>query len=566
MRVLWAVVFGVGFASPAVAVEGSPDLNCDGGINVTDVQIVILGALNIPLSSSIDANSNGIHDSCEVGGPVPDPVADTNDNGIGDICESLPLVADVSCSGSPCSNCPAEPTGCDGSSGFGVDENFASSGGCGSPFVMTANPSENQGLQIGLALVKDKMLSNGVGGDGPEPISFLMSGSGILNRYGHEISTLSAYTGYLGSFSVGNGNFLERGFKFGGSTSSSTADFNDGLSDKDFWEVQGVTGTYDAIGQESEYIEALFSNGTWKRFLMASFYHSDELGNGADFPKGVRIALTEITELDGSGSSDDVRYRLILLVSPATTAVGTGTFGPLLYDGGEKSNHAGGLVWYRGEDGKNLLYVPDTKTGIRIFDLDQILEVSNTDDKEAIGIEGDGTYSAYGYRYVLPEVARYRLCSSSCCVRFSTLSLDRSSETHHLVVGEYDADSDKNRVIRWPLNHKTGLPLTQEPADGSGTPVWVASASYGTGISKVQGALMLGDHVFISTTQTGSEGLSYTHGKCFHADYHGGDFKSTMCPSYPEDLYYDGVGIWTCTEKPTNRYCVRYNRGEFSDL
>ena len=77
---------------------------------------------------------------------------------------------------------------------------------------------------------------------------------------------------------------------------------------------------------------------------------------------------------------------------------------------------------------------------------------------------------------------------------------------------------------------------------------------------------MLGDHVFLSTTQTTSQGLSYAHGKCFHANYHGGDFESTMCPSYPEDLYFDGVGIWTCTEKPTNRYCVRYNRGEFSDL
>lgn len=567
MKSVWILGLIVAFfcvPADTWAVEaGSPDLNCDGVRNVLDVQIAILGALDVALSPDVDGD--GIHDGCAPWSN--DVLADDNNNGVLDGCESLPAVADISCGSAlqVCGNCPSSPSKCTGGTvGYSVDEVFVPSSGCGSPFALYRDMETENTMTSALGQIVSLMQSNGTSADGLTSLEDLVTGNGLLNRYGDEVSSIPSYSVYVGSFSVGSNTLLDRAFRWGGSSGSSTADFNDGLFDKDFWEVQGVTGTYDAIGTVSENFGTALSPKE-KRLLLTSFYHSDELGNGTDFPKGVRVALTDITSLDGVGSDDEPRYRLMLLVSPGFSG-NTPTFAPLTYDSGLVSNHAGGLVWYRGENGHDYLYVPDTSTGIRVFDLSQILRVSDVSDKESIGAESGNTYSAYSYQYVVPEVARYRLCGSSCCVRFSSISLDRSTTPHSIVAGEYDSVSDTNRMTRWPLNHKTGLPLHQKEADGGPRDMWVASDTYSTGVSKIQGVLTLDGHAYITTTQTENSGLTFTHAKCFHANFLGGRLRGSVCPSYSEDLYYDGEGIWTCTEKPGNRYCVRFDRDEFSRL
>jgi len=558
-------LFGLILAPTHVWGEGfyGSDVNCDGGVNVLDVQWVILGVFGAPLSPSQDANQDGIHDNC----PDPDVnlAADYNGNGTLDVCEDTPLVAEVSCGGSPCANCPPSPSQCDGgNSGFNIPSVYAPVSGCGSPFVMYRDTVDEENMKGALGDVISRMNANGVPGDGPASLGIIGSSNTLLNRFGKEVSSIPSYTGYFGSFPVGNGEFIERAFRFGGSSSSSTADFEDGGSDKDYWEVQGVTGNHDATGETLETFGTLIP-GDGKRFLMVSFYHSDELGDGTDFPKGVRIAFIDWTSVDGSGSDDTPKYRLFLLVSPSWSG-GKGTFGPVLYDGGTTSNHAGGLAWFRGKNGSEYLYVPDTSSGIRVFDLNETLRVTETSNKKAIGRDSNDLYSAFGYQYVIPEVARYRLCNSSCCARFSTLSMDRSSNPPALVTGEYDNVSDSNRVVRWPLNEETGLPLHQSEADGGDEELWVATAAFLPGVSRVQGALMIGEHAFITTTQSHTEDGIYAHGKCFHANFTGGTVSSDVCPSYPEGMYFDGEGIWTCTEKPGNRYCVRMSREEFSSF
>ena len=542
---------------------GYSDLNCDGAVNVLDVQWVILGALGAPLSASLDANQDGVHDGCGLGPPLP--VIDENGNGVFDLCESTPMVADVTCGQAVCGNCPSAPSKCPGGEdGYDMPSKLAPVEGCGSPFVMYRDEADEAQMKGALNDVIVRMNANGVPGDGLAEIGIIGNSNTLMNRSGKEVSSIPAHTGYFGSFSVGEDEFIEQAFRFGGSSSNSLADFEDGYSDKDYWEVQGVTGNHDATGEFLEKFGTLIP-GDGKRFMFVSFYHSDELGNGTDFPKGVRVAFVDVTNLDGVGSSDQVRYRLFLLVRPEWSG-GKGSFGPVLYDSGVTSNHAGGLGWFRGENGNEYLYVPDTSTGIRIFDLNEVLRVTETDDKLDIGRQSGDTYAAFGYQYVIPEVARYRLCESSCCLRFSTVSIDRSSTPPALVTGEYDSDSDTNRIVRWPLNVKTGLPLHQSEANGGDTSLWVASEAFYTGVSKVQGVLMLGDHTYITTTQTDTGGTTYAHGKCFHANYRGGPISSDVCPSYPEGMYFDGQGIWTCTEKPGNRYCVRFNREVFSSF
>ena len=89
------------------------------------------------------------------------------------------------------------------------------------------------------------------------------------------------------------------------------------------------------------------------------------------------------------------------------------------------------------------------------------------------------------------------------------------------------------------------------------------------GVSKLQGALVLEGNWYFSTTQSFDEGGLFslsTHGLGFHAplDYEGVRMDSGVLPSYPEDLYWDGRGIWTCTEKPSNRYCVQMSLSHLS--
>ena len=103
-----------------------------------------------------------------------------------------------------------------------------------------------------LADVISRMNGNGVPGDGPASLGIIGSSNTLLNRYGKEVSSIPPYIGYFGSFSVGSDKFIERAFRFGGSSSTSKADFEDGGSDKDYWEVQGVTGNHDATGESHE--------------------------------------------------------------------------------------------------------------------------------------------------------------------------------------------------------------------------------------------------------------------------------------------------------------------------
>ena len=49
----------------AFASSWSPDLNCDGTIDVVDVMLSILQALGTPLSEVLDSNGDDVPDACE---------------------------------------------------------------------------------------------------------------------------------------------------------------------------------------------------------------------------------------------------------------------------------------------------------------------------------------------------------------------------------------------------------------------------------------------------------------------------------------------------------------------
>ncbi len=142
-------------------------------------------------------------------------------------------------------------------------------------------------------------------------------------------------------------------------------------------------------------------------------------------------------------------YRHVPLITAAGKAVRT---------------HAGGLAWR-----EDLLYVTETKKGLRVFDLGG-LERTNAPGDE---------------RYVLPEVARYRPDGEA--LRFSFTSVDEAGDS--LMVGEYTDQQPGARLVRWPF--AAGGLLAQESASGA----WV------TAHSNLQGAVALGDRMLLAESR-----------------------------------------------------------------
>lgn len=136
-----------------------------------------------------------------------------------------------------------------------------------------------------------------------------------------------------------------------------TADFDDQNTSK--WMPQGITSTADALGK-----------GTYEGVdgIIASWYRTDD--------KAVRVSFV---------NKKDWSYRHVLLVYPDAKD-----------DFKDVPVHAGGVMWYG-----NTLWVVDTRNGIRVFDMDNIWQVESGD---GTGKNSDGTYSAAGYKYVLPQI------------------------------------------------------------------------------------------------------------------------------------------------------------------
>lgn len=285
--------------------------------------------------------------------------------------------------------------------------------------------------------------------------------------------------------------------------------WNDGDMDVDYWYPQGVTGSFDADASGTfDGVEAVLVS-----------WHYDPEAAGTAYDKGVRISFADVS------SSADVNYRHVLLVEPTGSAADP--------DIGPVEVHAGGIAWVG-----DWLYVADTSNGLRVFDMNRILQVSTeTDD---IGCSG-GTCSAYTYKYVLPQVSRYALPACGCDATFSFVALDRSTSPMSLVTGQYDADTISGTLLRWPLDEATGL--LAGGAYTSADEAWVAQQD------RVQGAVSRDGLWWLScSSQSGSNGALYAAEP--------GDSSTYTWVHGPEDLAVDGPNawLWSVSEHPGERY------------
>ena len=137
-------------------------------------------------------------------------------------------------------------------------------------------------------------------------------------------------------------------------------------------------------------------------------------------------------------------------------------------------------------------------------------------------------------------------------VRFSFVSLDRTTTPDSLLVGEYQPASftGPRRFIRWSIDY-TNRQLTTDSA-GVATATW----AYQVNIDRMQGVNSVNGKFYISRSNGGSNGdlISWTPGNL--AKIAGG-----ALPEGPEDLSYDKTTglMYTVTEAVNGRYILPFD-------
>ncbi len=288
------------------------------------------------------------------------------------------------------------------------------------------------------------------------------------------------------------------------------------------WMPQGITTSSDAL-----------DSGVYedRKAVLVSWYST-----AVDGEKGVRVSFVNRTDPLAP------RYRHVLLVEPYTSG-GVHSFRPI-------NVHAGGIAWYG-----HHLYVVDTNRGLRVFDLNHLWQTSTT-SSTTCGRQSDGSYQAFGYKYVLPQSLAYDQVGTGGLV-FSFISLDRSTSPDSFLIGEYGNPGTGTRLVRWGADY-TDRELVH---DAGSTTDATASWAYRVDVTSMQGALSLNGRYFLSTSD---------------GDANDGDL-ATWTPGGSVVMHYDTLPIgcedltyrpsvdelWTVTEYAGRRVAISVKAGAF---
>ncbi|WBX97382.1 hypothetical protein [Chryseobacterium gambrini] len=282
------------------------------------------------------------------------------------------------------------------------------------------------------------------------------------------------------------------------------------------WRPQGISGfTKDGV-----------------RYLLVSWYAKDE----AEF-KGSRITLIDISP----SSSTYLTYRHILLVQPDIPA---GTTGYSQYGSYAPLNvHAGGIAYFKGK-----IYLSSTNLGVRVFDLNKIIEVSTGDStNDKCGKDSNGKLFAFNYRYILPQTGYQKINNAN---PFSTIQVN--DEGTQFWTGQYYSGSaDASivpKVFGFPVDtngrlQNTGI-VTVTPKNS----LFTDNHAHG-----IQGVFRKGNRTWLSCT--GSPSNSYGSNARL-ARYTDGadDTVRFRWPYGAESLYYESQYnyLWSLTEYEPN--------------
>jgi len=184
--------------------------------------------------------------------------------------------------------------------------------------------------------------------------------------------------------------------------------------------------------------------------------------------------------------------------------------------------HAGGIVWHGA-----LVHVAATRRGFLTFDVDDLLH-----DPQA----------TYGFEYLLPVRTAHR-ADETDGLRFSFLSLDRSTEVPAILVGEYARGQDVARLARYRLD-AAGELVTDASGDAHAEVI-------GEGVHQMQGAVAV-DGLYYATVSHGSR----APGEVVVGRPGAWRRRRFRTPPGPEDLTYHPPTdmLWSVTEHPGRRW------------
>lgn len=285
------------------------------------------------------------------------------------------------------------------------------------------------------------------------------------------------------------------------------------------WWPQGITTSADADPSETY---------AGRRVVVTSAYSKNVGGRSL----GARVSVVDVTD------PAQVHYRHVLLVEPYVGRQGGIDVRPV-------GLHAGGIVWHGDH-----LHVAGTRRGFSSFRLADIARVPTQPGSDVDSLD------TFGYRYVLPLRFGYDAVTSDGHeqLRYSFLSLDRSTRPHELVAGEYGTGAMTTRLARYEMDPVSGLLRADD--DGTARPLLIEDR----GIGHTQGAVVVGGRWYL-TTSAGQHRLgsvwSGTPGELVRHRF--------AMPVGPEDITYwpSTDQLWSLSEYPGHRYVFAMDRSTF---
>lgn len=238
---------------------------------------------------------------------------------------------------------------------------------------------------------------------------------------------------------------------------------------------------------------------------------------------GCRISVVDRTHPDGP------RYRHVRLVVPRRR------LGFLTVRG--VPVHAGGIAVHG-----NVLVVADTRLGLRVFRLPDVMAVPPRPSRWPWRAAPDGA------GYVLPQLTAVRVpfLAGRNRLRFSFLSVGEIDGRPNLVVGEYRRAADRPpRLVRYLLDASSGLPALD--ARGRAVPL----AIHGDQPRRMQGVAVHGTDWFVTASAGRGNGGDLYAGRPGSWRRHRG-----VLPPGPEDLAWSRPGeeLWSVSEWPGQRW------------
>lgn len=291
------------------------------------------------------------------------------------------------------------------------------------------------------------------------------------------------------------------------------------------WWPQGVTTSADASA------DGLVAG---RRVLVATWYAKEQDG----VKRGSRLTFVDL---------DTLRYRHVLLVDPRVDDHGRLELRSV-------GIHAGGVVW-----AGPWLHVAATARGFLSFHVDDLMRVPDDNAyPDQIGVVDQGgsrRVASYGHHHVLPVRTSHKAFTDEGHdpLRYSFLSLDRSTTPPSLLAGEYGRGRQTTRLAGFDLDPETWLPAPDE--SGISRPVRSAG-----GVVQMQGDVVARGRHHISVSQgpftpgtvmTGRPGALRRH--------------RFATPMGPEDMAYDPATdrLWSVTEHPKRRWFFTMRRSWF---